>query len=350
MGAFSPSNKEALRMKTILSFMTALLLFANTYQAAYAVGPTNVKDPISISTVWTKDNSPYIIQNDITVARGAILSIEPGVEVRLASSAKGSNLIVQGGLRAVGNSQSPISFLPVAQGAFWGAIYFQNSDTANSLLQGCMIKGGSVVCYGSSPTITQCAIYGSKCAIEVAANSQPQIVGNRITANSYGIYLFADTASPVVSNNEIYNNTYGFYLKDFGTPTISGNKIYSNVKLNVLNYTAKSLNAPNNDFRITDAQQIARTVYDGAFDARLGRFNFIPYVGMPAGQGAPVVASTGAAPEKPKISEDEFWSYGRPFDAMKISNVDNDKKKPSNTVKILAVGATAVVTAVLLFL
>jgi parallel beta-helix repeat protein len=349
MGAFSPSNKEALRMKILLSLMAALILFVNSYQAAHAVGPTNVKDPISVSTVWTKDNSPYIIQNDITVARGAILSIEPGVEVRLTSSAKGSNLIVQGGLRAVGNSQSPISFLPVAQGAFWGAIYFQNSDTANCVLQGCLIKGGSVVCYGSSPTIAQCAIYGSKCAIEVAANSQPQITGNRITANSYGIYLFADSASPVISNNEIYNNTYGFYIKDFGTPVISGNKIYSNVKLNVLNYTAKSLSAPNNDFRSTDAQLIAKTIYDGAFDARLGRFNFMPYVGMPSGQGAPVVANAAQA-EKPKVSEDEFWSYGRPFDAMKISNVDNDKKKPSNTVKILAVGATAVVTAVLLFL
>ena len=61
-------------------------------------------------------------------------------------------------------------------------------------------------------------------------------------------------------------------------------------------------------------------------------------------------AATAASQEKPKIQEEDFWSYGRPFDAMKISNVDQEKKKPSSTVKILAVGATAVVTAVLLFL
>jgi hypothetical protein len=35
---------------------------------------------------------------------------------------------------------------------------------------------------------------------------------------------------------------------------------------------------------------------------------------------------------------------------MKISNVEAQKKKPSSVVKILAVGATAVVTVVLLFL
>jgi hypothetical protein len=35
---------------------------------------------------------------------------------------------------------------------------------------------------------------------------------------------------------------------------------------------------------------------------------------------------------------------------MKVSNLDAKKKKPSSAIKILAVGATAVVTVVLLFL
>ena len=81
----------------------------------------------------------------------------------------------------------------------------------------------------------------------------------------------------------------------------------------------------------------------------------MPFAGMAAGAGTsqPVVANAGQAAvsqEKPAVNEEEFWSYGRPFDAMKISNVDNQKDKPSNTIKVLAVGATAVVTAVLLFL
>lgn len=340
-------------MKYLVSFLVSLIL----YQGAYAAGPTYVKDAITASSSWTKDNSPYVIQSDITISKGAVLTIDPGVEIHFTASTSGKvgsgpNLVIQGGLKAVGDSTNPISFVPAVQGSLWGALYFYNSDPANSTLQGCMIKGGRIVCNTSSPTITQCAIYGSKSGIEIAANSQPQIIGNRITANGVGILLESDTASPVISNNEIYNNNYGFYLKNFGAPTVSGNKIYNNLKYNMVNYSAKPMAAPNNDFRMVDAQQITKTIYDGAYSASLGRVNFLPYVGMPAGQAAPVVvaqAVTGTQ-EKPKIQEEDFWSYGRPFDAMKVSTLDQQKKKPSSAIKVLAVGATAVVTVVLLFL
>jgi hypothetical protein len=124
------------------------------------------------------------------------------------------------------------------------------------------------------------------------------------------------------------------------------------VKYNFVNYSAKPMAVPNNDFQMVDAQQIMRTIYDGAFNASFGRVNFSPYVGMPAGQVAPVVAAAqpGVTQPQPQIQEEEFWSYGRPFDAMKVSNLEDQKKKSSNAVKILAVGATAVVTVVLLFL
>jgi len=344
--------------KYFLSILMGLFLFMSS-QDSKAAGPTYVKDTtISAATEWTKDNSPYIIQNDLVVSHGAVLTIDPGVEVQFVAPTNGKigsgpNLVIQGGLRAVGNSMGAVSFNPSTQGSLWGAIYFYGSDAANSILQLCMIKGGRVVCNSSSPTITQCAIYGAKSGVEVGANSQPQIVGNRITADAYGISLLSETASPVITGNEIYNNNYGFYLKDFGMPNISGNKIYNNIKFNIVNSSPKSLAAPNNDFRVLDAQQIVRTIYDGAYNASLGRINFMPYVGMPSGQTAQAVASaqpSATSQEKPKIQEEDFWSYGRPFDAMKISNVDSEKKKPSNTVKVLAVGATAVVTVVLLFL
>ena len=344
-------------MKYILPYVTCLLLILNV-PVAYAVGPTYVKDAITVSTNWTKDNSPYLIQNDIVVSKGAILTIDPGVEIHFTvpttgKVGSGPNLVIQGGLKAVGNSTTPISFMPAVAGSLWGAIYFYGSDPMNSSLQGCLIKGGRIVCNSSSPTISQCAIYGAKSGVEVAMNSQPQITGNKITANGIGVILLSDTASPIISNNEIYNNNFGFYLKDFGTPSITGNRIYNNLKYNMVNYSAKPLSAPNNDFKILDAQQIMKTIYDGAYSASLGRINFMPFAGMPAGQAGQAVASaqpTVGSQEKPAIQEEEFWSYGRPFDAMKITNVDQQKKQPSSAIKILAVGATAVVTVVLLFL
>lgn len=344
-------------MKRFFRFL-AIAFLAISYREAQAAGPTSVSSPISASTEWTRDNSPYIVQSDVVVSKGAILTIDPGVEVQFAQPTNGKvgsgpNLVIEGGLKAVGNSTSAISFNPSTTGAFWGAIYFYNADSPNCTLQACLIKGGRIVCNGASPTITQCAIYGAKTGIEIYANSQPQIVNNRITANGYGISLRSDTANPVISGNEIYNNNVGFYFENFGTPTISGNKIYNNLKYNMINYSAKPLAVPNNDFRMAAAQQIMPTIYDGAYNASLGRINFLPFVGMTAGQGNQTLVSATTATqnqEKPKIEEEDFWSYGRPFDAMKITNVDDQKKKPSNTVKVLAVGATAVVTAVLLFL
>ena len=337
------------------NILLASLLFFISNQAAQAVGPTYVRDAISVSTNWTRDNSPYILQNDIVISRGAVLTIEPGVEIRFAVTnngkiGSGPNLVIQGGINAVGSSVYPISFLPSSQGALWGAIYFYNCDSVNSVLRGCLIKGGRIVCNGSSPTIVGCAIYGAKSGVEVALNSQPQIISNRITANGTGLVLLSDTASPVISKNEIYNNNFGIYLKDFGTPTISGNKIYNNMKYNIVNYSAKSLAIPDNDFRSADAQQIMKTIYDGSYNTSLGRLNFMPYVGMVAGGAAPAVASGATGMEKPTIQEEDFWSYGRPFDAMRVSNLDQQKSKSSSAMKVLAVGATAVVTAVLLFL
>lgn len=342
-------------MKSFLSLATALTILFS-FQAAQAAGPTYVRDNITVPTVWSAVNSPYVIQNDIVVAKGAVLTIEPGVEVRFVATkggkvGAGPNLVVQGGLKAIGNSATPIRFAPYETGSLWGAIYFAGSDSANSLLQGCMIQGGRVAINSCSPTITQCALYGAKSGVEVYANSQARIVRNRITANGYGVILMAATASPVITDNDIYNNNFGFYFKDFGSPDISGNRIYNNRKYNMVNYSAKTIPAPNNDFRIADARQIVRTIYDGAYNARFGRVNFIPYVGMPSDTGTTAMAAKpGETAQEPEIQEDEFWGYGRPFDAMKISNLEEQKKKPSSTVKILAVGATAVVTAVLLFL
>jgi parallel beta-helix repeat protein len=333
--------------------MTAwLTLFAGS---ALAAGPTYVRDTISVSSEWTQAGSPYVLQGDIVVGKGAILTIEPGVTVEFMPAAgvkpgSGPNLVVQGGLRASGNSTTPISFVPASAGSFWGALYFANADSPSCILQGCVVKAGRIICNGCSPTITQCAIYGSKTGVEVLGNSQAQIVGNRITANGVGVALLADSASPVISRNEIYNNNFGVFLKDFGNPVISGNRIYGNLKYNMVSYSPKTLSVPNNDFQITDARQVMRTLYDGAYNPAYGRLNFMPFAGMATGQASPVMASAAANQEKPSIQEEDFWSYGRPFDAMKVSNMDPKKKKSSSGFIILAVGASTVVSVALLFL
>ena len=324
---------------------------------SWASGPTYVRDAISVSTEWTPANSPYLIQNDIGVQKGAVLTIDPGVTVQFrtpsnGNTGSGTNLVIQGALKAVGTYTNPIHFVPASPGSLWGSLYFINADSANCLLQDCVVKGGSVIFNACSPTITQCAIEGSKAGLELLGNSQAQIVGNRITGNGVGIAFLDEMVSATVTQNEIDNNNYGIYLKNFLNPVISRNRIYGNLKYNMVNYSAKPLAAPNNDFHLTDAQQIMRTVYDGAYNGSYGRLNFIPFIGMAAGQTAspllanPAVAST----QKPVIPEDDFFSYGRPFDAMKVCNLNNNKKKSSSAVEILAVGVMSAASIAILFL
>jgi parallel beta-helix repeat protein len=330
--------------------------------------PLNAATPvtahITASTTWTKANSPYVIQSDILVAKGAILTIEPGVEIQFAATTGGkvtaattdnTDLIIQGGIRAIGDATAPIVFGPAVAGSMWGAIFFYNSDpAANSTLQNCLIKGGKVALNYASPTIQQCAIFSGRSGIEVVANSSAQILNNRITANGAGIILWSATCSPVISKNEIYNNNYGIYIRDFGTPQITGNAIYSNRKYNLVYYSPKPFSMPGNDFRLADPVQIGQLVYDGYDNAQLGKVDFAGYVGQPAGV-APAAAMAQVTPtttaEQPKLdNEEEIWGYGRPFEAMRIENVDSKNKKGTGLFKGIAVGATAIVTGVLLLL
>src|SRR5947209_1369815 len=90
--------------------------------AVNAAGPTYIKDPIAVSTTWAAANSPFIVQNDIVIAKGAILTLEPGVEVRFTVPTSGAvgagpNIVVEGGIKAVGNATAPISFNPETAGS-----------------------------------------------------------------------------------------------------------------------------------------------------------------------------------------------------------------------------------------
>src|SRR5665213_198901 len=108
--------------------------------SAFAAGPTYVKDAIATSATWTKEDSPYILQNDIVVSKSAVLTIAPGTEIRFVAPTGGAvgaspNLVIQGGLRAVGSPTAPIQFNPAVAGSLWGAIYFYNADSANCILE-----------------------------------------------------------------------------------------------------------------------------------------------------------------------------------------------------------------------
>ncbi|MFC2039880.1 hypothetical protein ACFLTW_01725, partial [Chloroflexota bacterium] len=69
---------------------------------------TEVSGILSSDTVWTTENSPYVITDTVQIPAEVILTIEPGVTVKKPSS--GNVFLLTGTIIAHGTSQEPIIF------------------------------------------------------------------------------------------------------------------------------------------------------------------------------------------------------------------------------------------------
>ena len=85
-------------MKKILFLIIILLPLHN-------IAATNVSG--SVSGTWTLAGSPYLVTNAISVANGATLRIQPGVDVIFQGF---FNFNIAGTLIAVGSQAAPITF------------------------------------------------------------------------------------------------------------------------------------------------------------------------------------------------------------------------------------------------
>ena len=133
-------------MKKIkITFALTLLIAMNCF------GQTTITDNTNINGNWTVANSPYIIEGRAIVPNGQTLTIEPGVEIRLRSSASptpswfdyGSGNVgvirVQGEIIANGTSSNPILFTRDNTG-FWGTILMDGNAATTSSFTNCIIE------------------------------------------------------------------------------------------------------------------------------------------------------------------------------------------------------------------
>jgi regulator of RNase E activity RraA len=111
------------------------------------------------------------------------------------------------------------------------AVYFHNSEDANSVLRGLTVTGGTngVECAACSPTIERCVIEeNSSQGVYVAGSGAPLIQYNHVRGNtSFGVRLLVSGGK--VKNNWIYDNpSYGLYCGVTTSVVIRNNTIVGN--------------------------------------------------------------------------------------------------------------------------
>ncbi|MGD7024748.1 cell wall-binding repeat-containing protein [Rossellomorea vietnamensis] len=99
-------NKLTIRL--ILAIV--LILNASSLSPFQSIGKaaegTSISGIIKSDTVWSKENSPYVLSGDVQIDYGAVLSIEPGTVVE----GNGFSLQVWGELEAIGTKSTNILF------------------------------------------------------------------------------------------------------------------------------------------------------------------------------------------------------------------------------------------------
>jgi len=97
----------------LLFFLLPISLGATTY----------VEGSILEDTKWLRANSPYIITQNLLIAEGACLRIEAGVELQFVHE---TQILVKGGLSAIGSKRKPIRFLGHNNAPWNGLRFYHN--------------------------------------------------------------------------------------------------------------------------------------------------------------------------------------------------------------------------------
>jgi parallel beta-helix repeat protein len=151
-----------------------------------AEGPTEISGIISTDTIWTIENSPYIIIENTLVGEKINLTIEPGVVIKFDP---GKYLRIDGTLFAQGTESEMITFTANVESPdnyIWDKIEIEEISK-DSVIKYCRIEYAS---------------YGIECSASMAL-----ITDNIFFHNSIGILMY--NCDSTIKNNKFINNYVG---------------------------------------------------------------------------------------------------------------------------------------------
>ncbi len=203
----------------------------------YSFGQTTIPDNTNINGNWTVANSPYIIEGRAIVPNGQTLTIEPGVEVRLRSSASPTPtwfnysegnvgvIRVQGEIIANGTIEEPILFTRDNSG-FWGTILIDENASSNSSFSHCIIEYAK-----ESRNVTGITSPSSFNGAISIFNNSITFQDNELRENSInGAYIreVSSNDSFDFTNNSFFNNGSNGLVIEESTINVINNRFYNN--------------------------------------------------------------------------------------------------------------------------
>ena len=149
---------------------------------------TRVSGNITYNTVWDASSSPYILDSEVVVPQGLILTVEPGVTIT-TDSTDGilPDLFVQGSLIMEGTQEKPILVKTIYD------IFINNGTTTMKHVT--YSTPGSLYLHNSYADISYSSFSGAGQAISIKSGIT-HIASSSIEGNSYGIYM--DNYVPVL--------------------------------------------------------------------------------------------------------------------------------------------------------
>jgi hypothetical protein len=169
-------------------------------------------------------NLPYIIKDNISIYPGVVLTIQPGVTIKFS----GSNLTIQGTLKAIGTMDQPIIFTAASDQPMpgqWNGFYF-NETSQDSELENVQVSFGAGIRVNQSiislknSVVSQNINNGLWLTNSASVIDNVQILDNMMSTYTtiYGKGIFVEGGSPHIINSIVSGNYYGIYKGDWTDP------------------------------------------------------------------------------------------------------------------------------------
>jgi hypothetical protein len=198
---------------------------------------------MNTNTVWTAQNSPYLLTGDLHIAPGVSLVIDKGVSIGVSkldqwdkeTSDDKIELKVQGTLMVQGTSDQPVSFTSVSSspqaGDWQGIIFDVNADLSTSLIKGlnlsCATKGINGL--AGLPAIQASRIFNCSASGIESKDARQKVVISSVTIDTCGTginIINNPTADAKISSSKVLRCIHSIVCRDNQNVEISDNHIY----------------------------------------------------------------------------------------------------------------------------